>query len=623
VAVDHHQRTGRLLVGLIDQHTSATAAAMPWDGPFRRSLEQASYVQSIAWIGACLAEALHYAHARRLVHMDIKPSNVLITSDGQPMLLDFHLARAPLLRGGFVTDRLGGTPGWMSPEQEAAFDAVLSLQPLPADVDGRSDIYALGRLLAQALGREVRNRRGRLKVDYGARLSAGMIDIIEKCLAIDPRDRFADASQLADDLRRELSDQPLRGVRNRSVRERLRKWRRRNPAALAWAVAAAVGVIAFLGGAASLAALHQQRVAQIQTALDDGRRALILGEYDEALDVLTRAWGASGRVPFVGEQRAALRQDILRAERGRLAVELHAVADRIRFQHADELPTGAAASALSRLCETIWLRRERLLGEPAGGFDERVRTDLLEVAVVWADLCSGPIPNTGLRVPSPEAMRILDEAEASYGPSFAIDLRRSALNATDLFEPLRRPSSSWQHYDLGRALLRAGRPETAIVEFESALQSEPQDFWSQFYQGLCAFRLKRFDEAAAAFRTCVALKPQSSICHYNRAMAEESLGRDEQAEREYTQCLKLDSKRAEAYLNRGILSHKHNRIDDAISDYDKGLFVTSTAETRGLLHYNLARAMRDKGAFPEALKHAEEALRLGCEPARALRKELR
>ena len=76
-----------------------TPAAPRADGPFRRSLEQASYVEAMTWIASCLADALHYSHARGLVHMDIKPSNVLITMDGQPMLLDFHLARGPILAG--------------------------------------------------------------------------------------------------------------------------------------------------------------------------------------------------------------------------------------------------------------------------------------------------------------------------------------------------------------------------------------------------------------------------------------------------------------------------------------------------------------------------------------------
>src|SRR5262245_11042121 len=54
------------------------------DGPYRRYLDQAPYVHAICWISACLADALHQAHAHGLIHMDIKPSNVLIASDGQP-----------------------------------------------------------------------------------------------------------------------------------------------------------------------------------------------------------------------------------------------------------------------------------------------------------------------------------------------------------------------------------------------------------------------------------------------------------------------------------------------------------------------------------------------------------
>src|SRR5207253_663699 len=106
------------------RNTRSTPASPPLESPFRRSLEQSSYVEAITWIVACLADGLHYAHARGLIHMDVKPSNVLITVDGQPMLLDFHLARGSIQPGDWITDRLGGTPGWMSPEQCAALKAV-------------------------------------------------------------------------------------------------------------------------------------------------------------------------------------------------------------------------------------------------------------------------------------------------------------------------------------------------------------------------------------------------------------------------------------------------------------------------------------------------------------------
>ena len=86
--------------------------------------------------------------------MDVKPSNILVTADGQPMLLDFHLAREPIPSALPHAEGLGGTPGFMSPEQESAVAAIRSGRPIPAAVDARSDLYSLGRVFAEMLGAE-------------------------------------------------------------------------------------------------------------------------------------------------------------------------------------------------------------------------------------------------------------------------------------------------------------------------------------------------------------------------------------------------------------------------------------------------------------------------------------
>ena len=98
-------RTGEHIVEAIDRGLHAPVAN---SSAARQMLAHVSYTQAFCWITASLADALQLAHERDLVHFDIKPANVLLATDGQPMLLDFHLARPPILPDGPAPDRLGG-----------------------------------------------------------------------------------------------------------------------------------------------------------------------------------------------------------------------------------------------------------------------------------------------------------------------------------------------------------------------------------------------------------------------------------------------------------------------------------------------------------------------------------
>lgn len=151
-----------------------------------------------------VASALDYAHRRGVVHRDVKPENILI-EDGHAVLADFGIARAigtTATGPRTATGTSVGTPAYMSPEQAAG----------DRDIDGRSDIYALGCVLYEMLAGEppftgptaesvIRQhlvapapRIANIRTAVPGRVDAA----IARALAKTPADRFATANQFAD-----------------------------------------------------------------------------------------------------------------------------------------------------------------------------------------------------------------------------------------------------------------------------------------------------------------------------------------------------------------------------------------------------------------------------------------
>ena len=152
--------------------------------------------QEVIIIGVAICDALAYMHSRKpmILHRDIKPGNVRITPNGHIYLVDFGLVKLVQGRETTNTGARAMTPGYSPPEQYGT-----------ARTDPRSDIYSLGATLYTALtnvlpedGLERVMGRNELTpiVKHNPKVSEHVVTIIEKCLAVQPDERYQTAEEL-------------------------------------------------------------------------------------------------------------------------------------------------------------------------------------------------------------------------------------------------------------------------------------------------------------------------------------------------------------------------------------------------------------------------------------------
>ena len=109
------ERTGHLLLDVVDQKLLSAAQVVPERSPEREWLADAPWTAVVAWIGIQLAWALNESHSRGVMHRDVKPANVLLSAEAIPKLADFNVSDAGLAGTG-ESQALGGSIGYMSPE---------------------------------------------------------------------------------------------------------------------------------------------------------------------------------------------------------------------------------------------------------------------------------------------------------------------------------------------------------------------------------------------------------------------------------------------------------------------------------------------------------------------------
>ncbi len=202
-------------------------------------------------ITLAIADALAYAHGIGVLHLDIKPANILLDAGGVPHLADFGLARKIDFGDMQSVTEISGTPQYMAPEQTKLGSHALTAS---------TDIFALGATLFEMLaGRTPRegtsSREGMYRLGSASISRLRELDpnadreleaICARCLAADPAQRYPDAQALADDLRRWQLHRPIHAMPANRIYRAVKFLRRNQMASALSGLIILIGIVAMI-----------------------------------------------------------------------------------------------------------------------------------------------------------------------------------------------------------------------------------------------------------------------------------------------------------------------------------------------------------------------------------------
>ncbi|MFN2371504.1 MAG: protein kinase, partial [Candidatus Krumholzibacteriia bacterium] len=452
-----------------------------------------------------VCRAVQHAHDRGVLHRDLKPGNVLVRSiDGQatPAIIDFGIAKAleetevELTVAGQVV----GTPAYMSPEQRAG-DA--------ANIDVRSDVYALGVMLYELLAgvrpggdTDGATTGGHVPTPRPSRAAAAAVDepvpwrgrlrgdLDRICLMAvrpEPERRYASAQALADDLQRYREGRPVAATPD-SAGYRLRMTARRHPVRVALGTAAAVFAVAgivFLGYHADRLGRERQRaLAAQQLAREEAAAANSIASFLEGL--LTDIDPEQGRGAEVtaaqllddGARRLATELRDQPLVRGRLLRIMGQARHSMAEHEAALVLLDSSLAAFAQVPDTMATVGERavaysILGITNYDLGNYTLAEAQDRRALALSRAAGPEPTA---FAADLLAAIAASLQAQGEVERAADLFREAIVASEGLGQKGLASAAWARSNLGYMLYQQGRYRECVDELTRALDVQRRIF---------------------------------------------------------------------------------------------------------------------------------------------------
>ncbi len=596
-----------------------------------------------------VARALHAAHEISVLHRDVKPGNIMIDAAGEPVLMDFGLARIeeselPTLT---KTGELFGTPAYMSPEQ---------LTREAARADRRSDVWSLGVTLFECL--TLRRpfdepTRERLYQAILTRdpphlrktcpwLPGDLCTVLDAALEKDRERRYQTALDFAEDLRRARSGEPIL-ARPVSRIGRAWRWVRREPAKAAALVMSLVVVCALGYLAASWediqAARTESRLRDRDAALEagfleigDGSPKAAIAAFEDALAIAPDSPEALVGIVIatVEDERpndglAALEnaRDLVARHPEVLQAKVHSLVAAGKTDEASQLEESLPdpASVFGRF--VVALRRMQRGHNASVRSSERARAyrqavDMLAGISLTSSrplyhftyahaLGHVPDPVVNARVASALTERWPHSHMAWYWAAFSlmdVDPERSAA----LFkESIAITPTARAYVNLGRLALERKDLDQAKRSFEKAIQHDAKRWEAHERLAHIASLEGRHDDAMRIYADLARTDARMADVRTNLATLYLDMNRLDEARTAAEEALEIDDRHVGALNAIGIVCRRTKKPAEAVEFFKRALDIDPDREH---VWHNLGLVHEDLGNGPAAVKAYENAVRL-------------